>query len=97
MCSRTGAGGVFHALVSERTHIETFQQVFAFAKQDGRQRQVQLVDQTGAEILPNSGDTAADADVLAARDGFCLLECGVNAAVTKKNSVPPAIFTGARA
>src|SRR5712664_1959962 len=40
---------------------------------------MQLVDQGGAQILPNSGDAAADSDVAAARCSARLLQSGVNA------------------
>jgi len=61
----------------------TCQQILAFAEQDRRDRQVQLVDETRTEILPNGGN-AADADVLATRHGFRLLECRVNAVRDEK-------------
>src|SRR5712664_3584764 len=40
---------------------------------------MQLVDQGRAQILPNSGDAAADSDVAAARCSARLLQSGVNA------------------
>src|SRR6266478_4758968 len=40
---------------------------------------MQLVNQGGAQILPNSGYPATEADVAAARCSACLLQSGVNA------------------
>src|SRR2546421_7747180 len=41
--------------------------------------EVQLVNQAGAQILPNSGDAATEADIAAACCGARLLQSGVNA------------------
>src|SRR5881397_2236643 len=40
---------------------------------------MQLVNQRGAQILPNGGYPATEADVAAARCSACLLQSGVNA------------------
>src|SRR5258708_25717584 len=48
-------------------------------EQDRPDGEMQLVDQGGAQILPNSGYAATEADVAAARCGGRLFQSGVNA------------------
>src|SRR5258708_16818239 len=48
-------------------------------EQDRPDGEMQLVDQGGAQILPNGGYAAAEADVAASRCGLRLLQGGANA------------------
>ena len=75
----TSARDVLDAFIAQRAEIDTVQQMFPGPEQDGRDRQVQLVDQGGAQILPNGGHAAAQPDVAAARRVPRLLQRGVNA------------------
>src|SRR5687767_9649507 len=68
------------ALIAERRQIKSAEQVLSFAEQDRREGNVQRVDQARFEILPNGGDTAADADVAIAGSLARAIECVVNAA-----------------
>src|SRR5258707_8114173 len=53
--------------------------MLARTKQDGSDGEMQLVDQGGAQILPNRGYAATEAHVAAARCSGRLLQSGVNA------------------
>src|SRR6185295_12438449 len=71
-------GDVLHTLVTQSTRIEAVQQVLAAAEQDRGDYQMELVDESGPQILPDGGDAAAQADILAAGRVPRLLERGVN-------------------
>ena len=77
-------GDVFGAFISERTQIDVVQQVLAGAEQHGTHGEMHLVDQAGAEILPNRRHAAADAHVALAGCGLRLLERRVDAVGDKK-------------
>ena len=51
----TSARDVLYALISQRTDIDTVQEMFPSTEQDGRDGQVQLVNEGSAQILPNRG------------------------------------------
>ena len=87
---------VLDALVAQRAHVDAVQEMLAGAEQDGRDRQVQLVDETGAQILPDRGYASAQPDVAAGRRILRLLQRGVDAAGDERNTVPPFISSGAR-
>src|SRR5437763_1164672 len=55
---------VLAALIAELGSVDAGEKVFAGAEQDGGNRQVHLVDQSGAKILLDRGDPAAEPDVL---------------------------------
>src|SRR5256885_2176134 len=72
-------GNVLAALVTELCSVETAEKVLSGAEQDGRNRQVHLVDQSGAQILPDRSDPAAEPDVLAVGCIEGALKCSVDA------------------
>ena len=92
------AGNRRVALIPERAQVDAGEQMLAGAEQDRPEREVQLVDQAGAQVLPDRRDAAAEADVACRRP----LPCARSSAawmpsVTKWNVVPPFIASGARA
>src|SRR5512135_214642 len=60
-------------------HIDAGPEMLPATEQDGSDGEVQLVNQGRAQILPNGGYAAAEADVTAARCSGGLLQGGVNA------------------
>src|SRR5204863_7246567 len=60
-------------------HTDAIPQLLARTEQHRPDGEMQFVDQAGAQILPNSGDAAAEADVAAARCGGRLLQSCVDA------------------
>src|SRR5579872_3465816 len=52
------------ACVREGRQIETREEILAPAEKDGRHDEMHLVDQSGAQILPDGRDATADADIL---------------------------------
>ena len=78
MRSSTSACHVLYALVAQRTDIDTAQQMLAGTEQDGRDGQVQFVNEGSAQILPNCGNAATQPDIAAVRRIPRLLERGVN-------------------
>ena len=73
------------------------EQVLAGAEQDRAHREVQLVDQPGAQVLPDRGHAAAEADVAAAGRVVRLPQRGLDAVGDEVKLVPPSIVSGARA
>jgi hypothetical protein len=63
----TATSHVRLARVAKSPQVETSEQVLALAEHDGRNGEVELVDEAGAEILANRGHAAAQAYVLVAR------------------------------
>src|SRR5258706_15957701 len=59
--------------------MDVVQEMLPETEQDGRDGEMQLVDQGGAQILPNGGYAAAEAHVAAARRSARLPQSGVNA------------------
>src|SRR4029078_8439797 len=57
-----GARDVFHALVSQRTHVDSAQQVLAGTQQDGRDGEMQFVDELLAQVLADRGHAASQPD-----------------------------------
>ena len=51
------------AAISELCQVQACKKIFAGAHQDRAEYQVQLVDETGAKVLPDCGGTPADANV----------------------------------
>src|SRR5207237_7789380 len=67
------------AFITQGTCIDVLQEMLAGPEQDRSDREMQLVDQAGAQILPNRRYAAAETDVAAARCGGRLLQRGVYA------------------
>ena len=67
------------AVIAESVDIDAVQQVLAATEEDGRDGDVEVVDEAGLEILADCGCAAAEADVFAFRGVLCLLERGVDA------------------
>jgi hypothetical protein len=74
----TSACDVLYALVAQCTEIDTVQQMFASTEQDGRDGQVQFVNEGSAQILPNCGYAATHPDVATGRSIPRLPQRGVN-------------------
>ena len=78
MRGRATACDVVDALVAQRTEIDPAQKMLPGPEQDGRDGQVQLVNEAGAEVLPDRGHAATQSDVAAACGVPGLLQRGVN-------------------
>src|SRR5882672_3457612 len=66
------------ALVAQSTRVDVVQEVLAGAEQNRSDREMQLVDQPGAQELSDCGHASAQPDVAVARGGLRLLERGPN-------------------
>src|SRR6185369_15663371 len=71
--SRLLRGNVLCHLIAERAKVDAGEERLAAAEQDGRDRDMHLVDQPRLQILADGGDAAAEADIAAAR---CLCRAG---------------------
>jgi hypothetical protein len=78
MSGGTPACHVLHTFVAQRTRIDSIQQMFPRTKQDGRDDQVQLIDECSLQILPDRGYATTQSDVLAICGGPRLLKRGFN-------------------
>ena len=69
---RTLTGSVLRTDVSKLDEIYITKKVFSRAEEHWRYRQIQLIDKSGAKILANRGDAAADTNVfpIRGRRGF---------------------------
>src|SRR3989454_884575 len=76
---RSFARDGLHDLVAQGTHIDAVQEMLPGTEQDRPDGEMQLVNQACAQILPDSGYAAAEADVAAVRCSARLLQGGVNA------------------
>src|SRR5262245_20946820 len=76
---RALAGNVPVAFIPERTQIDAVQQMLSCAQEDRTDGQMQLVDQTGAQILANRRDPTADTNVAPCCRELCLGQGGVDA------------------
>src|SRR5881396_4088073 len=76
---RTFARNVLRAFIAQSTHIDVVQEMLPGTEQDRSDGEVQLVDQGGAQILPNNGYAATEADVAATGRSGRLLQSGMNA------------------
>src|SRR5712692_9991713 len=76
---RTFARNVLRAFIAQGAHIDVVQEMLPGTEQDRSDGEMQLVNQAGAQIPPNSGYAATEADVAAARGSARLLQSGVNA------------------
>jgi hypothetical protein len=68
-----------HDFIGQRAQVDVVQEVLPGAEQYRPEGEMQVVDQAGAQVLPNRGDPAAEADVAIAGCSFRLLQGGVNA------------------
>ena len=75
---RVGSGGVFSTLITQRQRINTGKEVFTGAKEDRPDRDMQLVDESGLEVLPDRRDTTADLNILAVGCLGCALQRGMD-------------------
>jgi hypothetical protein len=76
---RAFARDVLCAFIAQGAHIDAMEKLFPLAEQDRPDRKVQFVDQARAQILPNGGRTAPNADVSPARRSPRLFQGGVDA------------------
>ena len=76
---RTLARDVLRAFIAQSTHIDVVQEILPGSEQDRSDSEMQLVNQGGAQILPDSGYAATEADVAAAGGRGRLLQRGVYA------------------
>src|SRR5437879_448237 len=67
-------GRVLDAFVAQRAHVEAFEQMFAFAKEDGREDEVQFVDESRADVLADDRDATAEPHILSTCGALRLFE-----------------------
>src|SRR5262249_29983836 len=77
------------ARVTKPGEIDAVEEMLARAQQHRRDRKMHLVDQTGTQIVPDGGDAAAKADILAAGGIEGALERGLAASGDEMNRGPP--------
>lgn len=75
-----GARDALTALVTERRRIDAGEEVFAGAEQARADRDMQLVDKSGLEVLPDRGYSAAEPNVLTIGRVDCHLQRRVDSA-----------------
>src|SRR5882762_11018037 len=66
---RAFARNVLRAFIAQGAHIDVVQEMLPGTEQDRPDGEMQFVNQGGAQILPNSGYAATEADVAAVRRG----------------------------
>ena len=89
-------GDVLGAAIAEPWRIDAGEKVFAGSEEDRGNGKVHLVDESGAEILPDRRHAAAEADVPAAGGFAARFSAAWIPSVTKWKVVSPAMATGAR-
>src|SRR6266498_3384224 len=62
--SRAFARHMLHRFVPKRGQIDAGEECFSLSEQDRSEREMQLVDEAGAQILPNRRYAAVEPDVL---------------------------------
>src|SRR5216117_2912825 len=75
---RTFARNALRAFIAQSTHIDVVQEMLAGTEQHRPDGEMQVVNQGGAQILPNSRYAATEADVATARCSARLLQSGVD-------------------
>jgi len=70
---------VFGALIAEIRRVNTLKQTFSRAEQDRRNGQMHLIYKSCTKILPDSGNPAAEPDILTVRSVSSSFKCGVDA------------------
>src|SRR5215469_15645295 len=73
-------GNVLGAAITQLEEVDTGKQALAAAEEHGRERQMDLVDEAGSQILVNRRDTSADLNILALGCFQCFVACEVNPA-----------------
>ena len=68
---RVFVGYALDDVVVQQGKIDSCEERFAFAKQHGRQSQMQFVDLACKQVLANCGDAAANTDVFSVGRSFC--------------------------
>src|SRR6266576_778886 len=76
---RTLAGDMLDRFEAQRGEIDTCEERFSSANEDRSNRQVQVVDQPGAQKLPNRRDPAAQPNIAIARGLLGLLQRSLDA------------------
>jgi hypothetical protein len=79
--------------VARRSAVEMVEEALTAAQEDGDDRDVQFVDQAGAEVLLDGGRATAEPDILPLGGVERSLQRGVDAVV---DVVPPFIVIGGR-
>ncbi|SFA96942.1 hypothetical protein SAMN04515620_11050 [Collimonas sp. OK607] len=69
---------IFGALITEFWQVDAGKKMFSGAEKDRGDNEVQFVYESGAKVLPNRGDTAAEPDILAAGSNGGKLKCSVD-------------------
>ena len=67
------------AFIAQRLQVDSIQEMLSRTQHDRSNRQVQLVDEAGPQVLANGGHAAAEPHVASARCFDRLLQRGVNA------------------
>lgn len=73
-------------MVAELRSVKAFQKGFSGAEEDRREGQVHVIDEPGAKVLPDGGNSAAHADIAAVGSVNRSLERSVNAIGDKVES-----------
>src|SRR5262249_53946703 len=76
---RSFARDALGAAVAEARRIDAVEEMFAAAEEHGRDREVELVDETGRQVLADGRDAAADSHVFSWCRLLGELERGVDA------------------
>ena len=77
---------MFGAMVAELRCVNAFQKGFSGTEEGRRQGQVHVIDQPGAKVLPDGGNTTAQSDIPTVGSVHRPLERGVNAIGDKVES-----------
>ena len=70
-CAFTRDGS--HTLVTQRRQIDVTQQILSGSEQYRTNREMQFVDETRLEVLPEGGDAATETDIATSRSELRLL------------------------
>src|SRR6266511_3338765 len=72
------AGDRLEPLVAERAQVEALKEVLSAAQHHGPNREMEVVDEPGGQILADRGDAAAQAHIHSPGRGFRLLQRRLN-------------------
>ncbi len=70
---------MFGAVIAELGRVNAFQEGFTGTEEDRRECQVHVIDESGAKVLPEGGDAAAQPDIPAVGSVNGSIQRGVNA------------------
>src|SRR5881394_4181822 len=76
---RAFTGDVLRAFIAQSPHIDVMEEMLSRTEQHRPDREMHLVNQRRAQILPNRGHAPSEADVTALGGGGRLLQRSVNA------------------